>query len=211
MLTCHVRPALRLTTSEVRLGLQSIRQPGFERVVDAEAVEQVARIDVPPSQRWTVEVTGSPRGPRDRQIRIRAVEPIAPGVVDERLVFIPIDDQGRRLPESELRITGEFVPDIACEPREVRFGRIPVGSVVEDTITIRSLTGRPCTVNTVTTSPPDLTTGPAERRNDQWVCRVTCRVRVAGEQSADLRIEVTDDAGRVTIVVVPVRVTGVNE
>lgn len=130
------------------------------------------------------------------------------GEFDERVVFIPHDKDGRRLPESEIHITGEFVPDVICVPRELRFGRAKPGTVVEDTISWKSLANRPFTIRSVTSDSPSLVVGPVEAGQAGPICRITRHVGV-GEQKASLRVEVVEIDGMATNHIVPVTVVGI--
>jgi hypothetical protein len=194
------------------LGVQSLRQERVEQQVSAEVAVHVARIEVSPSRRWAVEIPDDLfDSARSGRITIRARLPLMSGEFDDRIEFIPIDREGRRLPESILQLTGEFVPDVGCVPRELRFGRVRPGAVVEDTIYWRSLTGRPFTVRSVTSDSPHVTVGPIELVGGRPCCRVNCCVTKVGEQTSLLRVEVAEGEGPATTHTVLVFVVGVQD
>jgi hypothetical protein len=62
----------------------------------------------------------------------------------------PLAADGTELPPKTIRLTGRVVPDVRAEPPEVLYPARAVGDVVEEVVSLRSLTGTPFRVERVT-------------------------------------------------------------
>ncbi|MBY0513958.1 MAG: DUF1573 domain-containing protein [Gemmataceae bacterium] len=209
---CQLRPSLRLSALTLPIGLQSIRQRDLTQTLELEAGEHVERIEVAPTPFWSVSISPEVYGPtRKGRVTLRAVGTLDPRVIADRLVFTPIDRTGQRLPETGFHVVGEYTADVVGIPREVRLGRVRVGSRVEDVVRIRSLTRRPVVVKSVSSASESLVIEPADRRDGSPAYRVTFGVARVGDLAAEIHFELVDEGDVRTNLVVPVRATGVTD
>lgn len=95
---------------------------------------------------------------------------------------------GVRLPAARVTISGGIVPDIRTEPPQIVFGGRLVGEQYETDLTVRSLTGKPITIETV--SPDGEGLRAARSPSDPSSVRVTQRVAAAGQLETAVRLVV---------------------
>lgn len=129
-LTCGMVVTLRPQPATIHLGTLSDRQPQIERSVTVETSKEVAWINCETPSRWAAEVSRDKRdsSPNKFHLTIRSAGDLRPGTISDVIRLIPLDSEGERLPEREIRINGEIVRDVVASPREIHFGRQPCGT-----------------------------------------------------------------------------------
>jgi hypothetical protein len=109
---------------------------------------------------------------------------------------------GTLLPDQQVPVTLEVAPDVEAIPATVEFGCRDVGTEAAETVTLRSLSGRPFTVERVAAEGDGLTVDSSDRGH-------TIRRRVTGGPwEGRVRFTVRLSGGQVSQVIVPVRTHG---
>lgn len=108
------------------------------------------------------------------------------------------------LPVRQMRFEGKLVPDIEAVPGAVRVGGRILGETFEETITLRSLTGRPLPALRFEAEGDGLT---IESLAENGQYRIRQKASQVGTQTNQVRFH-GDSAGRPVTLTVPVSYTG---
>ncbi len=179
---------------------ESLAEPRDIPLVAAVPIQSVAVSSQGP---WVGNVR---RGGDERQF-IAAIRRVGsqPATFDDLLTFTPTGPDGRVLPATHLRVTGEVVDRVVAHPRDVRLGRLPVGAEASDTFHLRAVDGKSVTVRKVE-PPPGISVEPVGNPvNLTYEVRLAAR---AGEQSAVIVFHTAGADGRELAVRVPVNYLG---
>jgi hypothetical protein len=65
------------------------------------------------------------------------------GTVEGAVILKPVLADGQVLPPRRISVRGEIVPDLEAVPAGLQIGRRRLGDLIEESVTLRSLTGRP--------------------------------------------------------------------
>jgi hypothetical protein len=164
---------------------------------------------LPGTAHWDITVRRATAGASNFTAALRFVGPPTPTVIDDTVVFTPTSAQGQPFPGVRMRITSELVEDVVASPRSVYFGRHVVGSVAEEAVTLKSLTGGPFTVREAASRMAGCTAERAggESSDSVWVIRQ--KVAVVGQQAGEVEFVIDGGTGTVIRAVVPVTYLGV--
>ncbi len=209
-LRCVLRPVL-WTRGVLALGMQTADQLGAGREIELTAAEHVVAVGCQGPAQWAVTIRRAPGVAPKFTASLRFVGPPTPAVINDTVVFTPTDALGQLLPGARVRITGELVEDVIASPRSAYFGRYVVGSVVEDAVCLKSLSGRPFTVRQAIPRMAGCTVAPLGDGPTGTLWLIRQKISVAGQQSGEAEFVVEDSAGAVTRLVVPVTYLGLSE
>lgn len=189
----------------VQLGLQSGESlKGLRRTVRVGLGKHVIGVESPGAPDWCVLVPEA--GGRDeRSLDVEIVWRGAPrlGPIKDRLQLVPIAGNDRRLQPVVVEVTGEVVDDTITLPREIKFGRCPLGARPEEPFQIVSLGGRGIRDVVVESCPPGVTITVKREADGRFATAMRATVTACGEQAAAAVLSVTDDRGGITRLPVP--------
>jgi hypothetical protein len=207
-LRCVVRPVLQAACQQA-LGMQTAGQFASGREIELTAAEHVEAVDCEAPAHWAVTVRRAAGGAPKFVAALRFVGPPTPATINDTIVFIPTDAEGRQSSRVSVQITGELVEDVVASPRSAYFGRYAIGSVVEEAVVLNSLTGRPFTIREALSRMAGCTAERVENESSDSVWLIRQKVAAVGQQSGEVEFVVEDDAGSVIRLRVPVTYLGV--
>jgi hypothetical protein len=204
-------PTLRLRPPVVQFGTRSERQPPLELRARIEANKGVESIQAVDPSGGAVEILpeSTERSPAAFTVVLRDKTKRVPGRVSDVIRLTPVDGQGNRLPEKELKIVGEVVHDVVAQPREIHHGRQTCGTRAEETIRLTSLGGTPFRVVGVMSSSPDLQAVPLSEDEGGRLYSLRMRFERAEDQEARAEFTIREEDGNEFGITVPVRYHGV--
>jgi hypothetical protein len=160
----RVRSAIRLEQRIVDLGRHSeASQPlASQEVVVTSFVPLhgiIAKADSP-----DLQVSVAPKSESPAQFRV-VVSPktFEIGAIKAEITLVPQQTEHQPLPGKTLTVVGRIVNDIEISPPSAAFGARPVGEVVEEMVSLRSLTGRQLEVTGTTVDAEGVTVEGAAR------------------------------------------------
>jgi hypothetical protein len=124
-----------------------------------------------------------------------------PGDISWSVTLHSVAADGTELPPKTIRLTGRIVPDVRSEPLEVLFPARTVGDVVEEVVSLRSLTGTPFRIERMTTEGAGVSVEPM---GEGAGYHVRLRLDSAGEHRGvvTFTVEARDRVYRVAVPVV---------
>lgn len=210
-ITARVRTEVRYTVRQtilfdppvVSLGVVSHREPVTVKAT-LTLRPPIQDVRVLPHPVWAVSVVG--KGDGVREVTATPTRPGEPRVVNDPLQVVPVGSDGQDRPARPLLIRGEVKLDIASTPADIPLGRVKVGTTVEESFRLSSLTGRKFEVLRATTDAAEdsVTVDPTDA--NQLHLRV--RTTASGDQERRVTVTVKQDDGQVCEVRVPVRYFG---
>ena len=150
-LTGRVRSALKVTPTVIDLGRPSVRG---DRMPDLQVrVKALTQLGAVYSYTGGVGFSSTVKPtvePGEFNLVLRHDRGLPLGPIQFSVILVPCLPTGEELPEIKIPAFGEMRPDIQAMPEGgVAFGARPIGSVPEETVTLRSLTGRPFDVGSI--------------------------------------------------------------
>jgi hypothetical protein len=139
---------------------------------------------------WTVTITGEGN---TRELVAVLKQPGVPRPLNDLIEVIPSDDSGVNRPAHGLKVVGEIKPDVVGSPALLPLGRVKVGSVVEESFRLVSLSGRKFEVLEVAGETADVTVTKESSDPKAYTARVT--VTGTGEQTRRITAKVKQDDG----------------
>lgn len=130
-----------------------------------------------------------------------------PGDAAWAVTLHPVAAEGIELPPKTIRFTGRVVPDVRAEPPEVLYPARAVGDVVEEVVSLRSLTDTPFGIESVTAEGAGVSVEPT---GEGAGYRVRLRLDSAGEHRGVVTFAV-EARGWVYRLAVPVVGTALGE
>jgi hypothetical protein len=203
----RVRSAIRLEQRIVDLGRHSeASQPLASQEVLVTSFVPLhgitATADTP-----DLQVSVAPKAETPGQFRV-VISPktFEIGAIDAKITLVPQQTEHQPLPGKTLTVVGRIVNDIEISPPSAAFGARPVGEVVEETVSLRSLTGRQLEVTGTTVDGDGLIVERGARdesseprfllrqriaKKGEQTNRITMTVRTAGAKEAQVVLEVS--------------------
>jgi len=198
-----IHQTIQFDPPAVQLGIQSHREPVSVKAT-LTLLPPIKDVRVLPHPFWTVTVTT--KGEGVREITATPTKPGEVGVVNDPLQVIPVGTDGEDRPARTLLIRGEIKSDIVASPADISLGRVKMGTTVEESFRLTSLTGRKFEVVRTAAETADDTITPDATDRTQFGVRV--RATAAGGQVRWLTVAVRQDDGQACEVRVPVRYFG---
>jgi hypothetical protein len=208
VLEATLAPVITLRQKAVDVGSYSILAALPEQVieVEAEAFVKEVRCDVSPLWKTRIVKEGASERKTRFRITVSVAETPSPRKISDVLRIVPVGEGGVLLPGKEVRLLGEFLPDVVATPPTLHAGRPAVGATVTEWVRVHSLTNRPFSIERVETG--EGLTVVAEPESSRSLYRVELHVARAGEQSATVTFHVRDEHGQKHKVEVVVRHDG---
>ena len=193
-ITAMVRRALRLSASSLDFGTVSHYDRKAEAVMDVLAAPGIEALKADAGTPWLTTVTRTPTG-----FRV-AVRPRGewPSEIRGDLRLVPLRG-GKELPAREAPLAGRVVEDVQPTAPIVHFGRRATGTKGEESVSLRSLTGRPFKVLEAKG------TGGMEVRREGERFALSITFGKTGDAEEDATFLVEDAKGRKFRLAVPVR------
>lgn len=186
----RVRRALTLTAPHIDCGLivRGQSPTPCETVATARIPLKSVRPDCDRSlAHVSVSRSDKARDTFDISITPSSIRPAGPFRFDVRLYPETVDSAP--LPPTTLRVTGLAIDDIQALPSPVSLGAQPLGVLAEETVLLRSITGRPIQIHGINNAPPDLTIQLLPRQSNTAPCfRLVQRITALGDQSSEISI-----------------------
>lgn len=209
---CTVIPTIQPKLTVLELGLVSDREAAWARTVEVAATPEVASLTCSAPEHWAVSAIHEPGAAPTAKFRVtvRPSGKLVPRLVDDLILLTPETSTGRTLPAKKIRIAGEVVSDVISTPREIHLGRQPRGGAVEESILLRSLTGRNFGVKVSRARSGELEVAKAE---GQGACVYSLRlhVRQFGDQELVAEFVIEHEDKTESILKVPVRYQGASK
>jgi hypothetical protein len=144
------------------------------------------------------------------QMRIAPHAQAPPGTLQAELTIRAVCDDEERSPSVSVPVRGVVREDVQATPETVAFVAAELGGTLEETIVLRSFSGRPITVEGIETTSDDVTvqpmTGPQSVQNAFVITQTVARL---GQQSSTIRFTVrAGNGGQKAIVEVPLTYHG---
>jgi hypothetical protein len=207
-----VLPTIRLKPTTIDFGIVSNRVPPIESTVAVTSAANIERIQCESAANWMVDVSRKKNAP-DTQFRVivRSQGPLSPRQVADTIRVIPIDRQGKHLPEKTLTIKGNIVSDVVSTPPQLHCGRQPCGAVVDEVIQFRSLTERRFSVigKNCDDSAIEIVRIGKETDRNPWTYSLRIHCDKAGPEEVVPDFEIQDEDGSRYKLVVPIRYQGI--
>ncbi|MGL4551379.1 MAG: DUF1573 domain-containing protein [Gemmataceae bacterium] len=159
-----------------------------------------------PTGRFGVAVVATDEIGHRFEIEVNPLKAFAAGPLEGEVSLRLVAKDGRPLPARRVLLRGRIVPDIEASPPVIVLGVHEVGTVVDDTFSLRSLTGRRFRVTRLTAEGEGVAaeTAASDRENPSNSVKVVARVQHKGKTQGVVRAVVTSVDGREQEVVVPV-------
>jgi hypothetical protein len=139
------------------------------------------------------------------QLTVTPAKSLPAGTLAGKVKLHAVTPAGERIPEIALTVRGTVSEDMQPTPAAVVHGPVPVGKLVEETITLRAVSGKPFTVEGLQTASADVRLEPSPHAVPGCqVFRLVQRVARGGDQREVVQILVRPSEG--PAVAVPVRV-----
>lgn len=198
-----VQQTVGFDPADVRLGVVSHREP-VRVTATVTLLPPITDIRVLHHPDWVVNVTA--KGGGNREVTATPARPGELRVVNDSLQVVPVGADGEERPARPLFIRGEVRLDVVSLPADLPLGLLTVGTTVEESFRLKSLTNRPFEVMKVESDSPDVTVmaDPTDRK------LFTARAKVAGRGNQERWVTVTvrqDDTSEV-MVRIPIRYLG---
>ncbi len=208
----RVRSVVSLDRSSVDLGRHScLSQESIKQVICIKSFPNLQKLLVDgDSPTLKVEVHPVESNPREFRLSISPAGTKV-GSLDSRLHVTTVLMDGTRLTGKSLVVTGSIVEDIQVSPPEISFAAVKVGTQLEETITIYSLTQRVLKV-TGFSSESDNIRVEAKQGEKFEAPAVSVRVRVEKQGQSRERVNLhVKAAEEETTISVPVSYWGLND
>jgi hypothetical protein len=137
-------------------------------------------------------------------LRVSLSQELPLGRFDFELNLVPASSGDEQLPALPVRVTGRIAEDIQVVPSEVTFGAVRIGESASETVTLRSLTGRPFTFQAAETSIDGVTVVSSSQAGEPTACRVALRPVQTGAKAGSVRFQLSS-GGR--SIIVPLRMS----
>lgn len=134
------------------------------------------------------------------------------GAINTQVLVLPELADGKPHSGREIDVIGEVVDDIQTSPPEALLGARRVGAIVEETVTLSSLTGQSFKVTSAKAEGDGLTVRSRSSENEDglvFVFVVTQRAAKLGQQSGRILFRVTGKTGEAYEVMMPVSYLGI--
>jgi len=202
----RVRVPLLLEPYEVDFGDNLVQgQPFSSRRVSVTSTTPLARV-IARSDSARVSAKLTPVGDgNSRELEIVPEGSLGPGPWQANVLLEMLTATGEAIPPKRLRVRGVVKEDIEAVPSVVLLGACPVGGTAQETVVLRSTSGKPFEVRAVKTTSQHLV---AEREGQtapnlkQY--RISQRVTWGDPQNGSITFRVEAERGEALLVTVPV-------
>ncbi len=151
----------------------------------------------------TVRVQTSPKKERDVTLVVELNENLPVGAHRISVALTPIRPNDHRLPRIPIQLPLTVLSEVEASPPVLSLGTLPVGSSVNQTVTLCSRTGRPFEILRAECDDPGVSITPSSgSTKTMHATRVTFAIRVAGAYSRFLRFLVKPEDSKDAFVVV---------
>ncbi len=198
-----VQQTVRFDPPVVQLGVVSHREP-IRVTATLTLRDPIQEVRVLPHSDWDVTVT--PMGRDQRELVATPARPGVPRFVNDPLQVVPVGSDGVERPARPLLIRGEVKLDITSTPADIPLGRVKVGTTVEESFRLSSLTSRRFEVLRATIDAAEDTVTVEPTDPNQFHLR--SRTTAGGDQVRWVTVTVKQDHGQTCEVRVPVRYFG---
>jgi hypothetical protein len=199
-----VRRALALAPSTYLGRFSELSQPLPALFIPLEILAPVGSVAAVCNRPGFTASVDLPPAEGKAMLRLAPPPDLPVGPFEGTVTLKPVLKTGEPLPERHIRYSGAVVSDLQAEPTVVQVGGRRLGEAFEETVTVRSLTGRPV----VTVKAEAEGEGPSVEAVGDRQFRV--RQVVCGSGAQTNRVRFTAEVnGRKTAAMLPVSYTGV--
>jgi hypothetical protein len=198
-----VRQTVAFDPPVVSFGVVSHREPLVAKAT-LTMLPPITDVRVLPHPEWDVKVTA--KGKHQREVMATPTRLGVPRVLNDLLQVVPVGQDGEERPTRFVAIRGEVMQDIVSTPADLSLGRVKVGTTVEDSCRLISLTGRKFEVGLATSDKPEVTT--SADPSDPCLLNLRVRTTATSDQVRWVVVTVKQDNGQACDVRIPVRYLG---
>jgi hypothetical protein len=205
----RVRSAMQFDPSFVDFGrVSELAQPKMSGRTTIKALTSIQKLTATStSPNYSVEVKKRTLDGSDLfDLIVTPQKPLSKGAILFSVDIVPELADGSCLPVRQLQVAGKIVGDVESSPQAVINGACLVGTTLEHSIVLRSLTGGPFDVTEVRCEGEGLS---IERVGNEPSFRITQRINARGDQLGKVILGVRTEVGRNDEVVVPVSSFGI--
>lgn len=201
----RIKTAVR-TVAAIDLGQRSeLDRLHSSRVVPLEPVADIESLATTVSRpEFHIEIRRASESNRRWDMVVRPAVELKLGAYKGTVTITPTLRGGERLPSLQLPLSAEVVPDIEAIPPDILMGGREVGTTQTETITLRSLTNRPYTIERTEAKGEGVDVAVSEDRT----LKVKVQVTEPGSREGQVRVVVRPDGSSPIEIVVPIRVHG---